>query len=209
MATERKDNTSTLQSYIDSATGAAQNLVGSLTGNTGDQNQGERKKEQAQAEHEASHATAKLPGVTVSSTGAAAKDDPDRTSGGWNQTVGAAKETVGGLVGSAVSTSSTASSAHVSSLVWKPSRLTTRVVQELKEQGRQQNREGQEQEARGQISDFTSGVGNRVQGTVGSVVAGLTNDKTEQQRYQEQHDAGKTRQRGAEHDIQKQAEARQ
>ncbi|KAL2758651.1 hypothetical protein ACRALDRAFT_1061792 [Sodiomyces alcalophilus JCM 7366] len=177
MTNENKDNTSTLQSYIDSATGAAQNLMGTLTGNTGDQAKGESKKEQAQAEYDASHATAKLPGFTVSSSGAATKDDPDRTSGGWNQTMGAAKETLGGL--------------------------------NLKEQGRQQNREGQQQEARGQINDFTSGIGNRVQGTVGSAVAGLTNDESKQKEYQYQHDAGKTQQRGAEHDIQKQAEARQ
>jgi len=31
------DNTSTLQSYVDSAKGAAQNLYGSITGNTGDE----------------------------------------------------------------------------------------------------------------------------------------------------------------------------
>ncbi|ROT37743.1 hypothetical protein SODALDRAFT_334872 [Sodiomyces alkalinus F11] len=181
MANENKDTTSTLQSYIDSATGAAQNLVGSLTGNTGDQNKGEIKKEQAQAEYDASHATAKLPGFAASSSGAVTKDDPDRSSGGWNQTMGAAKETVGGLVGSA----------------------------ELKEQGRQQNREGQQQEARGQINDLTSGMGNRIQGAVGGAVASLTGDESGQQHYENLHDVGKTQQRGAEHDIQKQAEAGQ
>jgi uncharacterized protein YjbJ (UPF0337 family) len=31
------DNTSTVQSYVDSAKGAAQNLYGSITGNTGDE----------------------------------------------------------------------------------------------------------------------------------------------------------------------------
>lgn len=95
------DNTSTLKSYVDSATGAAQNFVGSLTGNAGDQNKGEVKQDKAQVEHDASHATAKLPGFTATAQGVS-KDDPDRTGGSWNQTVGSAKEAVGGLVGSEV-----------------------------------------------------------------------------------------------------------
>jgi hypothetical protein len=77
----------------------------------------------------------------------------------------------------------------------------------LKQSGRQQNLEGREQEAKGQLSDFGSGVGNRVQGTVGSAVAGLTGDREGQAHYDQLHAEGKTRQRGAEHDIQKQAEA--
>ncbi|CRK23322.1 hypothetical protein BN1708_018021, partial [Verticillium longisporum] len=95
------------------------------------------------------------------------KDDPDRAAGSWNQTVGSAKEAVGGLVGS----------------------------QNLKEQGRQQNLEGQQQEAKGQVNDFASGVGNRLQGSVGGAVAGLTGDKSGQQHYQDLHDTGKTQQR--------------
>ncbi|KAJ0167732.1 hypothetical protein CTA2_541 [Colletotrichum tanaceti] len=174
------DNTSTLKSYVDSATGAAQNFLGSLTGNTADQNKGEAKQDKGQIEHDASHATAKLPGFTATAQGVS-KDDPDRASGSWNQTVGSAKETVGGLVGS----------------------------ENLKQQGREQNLEGQSQEAKGQLNDYTSGIGNRVQGTVGSAVAGLTGDKAGQEHYQGLHDTGKTQQRGAEHDIQKQAEAKQ
>ena len=46
-------------------------------------------------------------------------------------------------------------------------------------------------------------------GAVGSAVAGLTGDRTKQTEYQDRHDAGKTQQRGAELDMQKQAEARQ
>ena len=34
------DNTSTLQSYVDSAKGAAQNLYGSIVGSTGDEVRG-------------------------------------------------------------------------------------------------------------------------------------------------------------------------
>lgn len=96
-------NNSTLKSYVDSATGAIQNAFGNVTGNRGDQAEGELRKDKAEAEHDASHATAKLPGATISGSGAATRDDPNRTEGSWNQTAGAAKETVGGLVGSEVS----------------------------------------------------------------------------------------------------------
>lgn len=116
------DNTSTLKSYIDSATGAVQNAVGSLIGSTGDQvcpsrkqspcwtnsltlplqAEGQHKQNKAEAENDASHATAKLPGFTATASGVA-KDDPNRTTGSWNQTVGSAKETVGGVLGSEVS----------------------------------------------------------------------------------------------------------
>lgn len=37
MASNNNNNTSTLQSYVDSAKGAAQNLVGSVIGSSGDQ----------------------------------------------------------------------------------------------------------------------------------------------------------------------------
>jgi uncharacterized protein YjbJ (UPF0337 family) len=96
------DNTSTLKSYVDSATGAVQNALGSLTGSTGDQAQGQAKRDKAEAEHDASHATLKGPGFTASASGVT-KDDPDRAAGNWNQTVGAAKETLGGFIGSEVS----------------------------------------------------------------------------------------------------------
>ncbi|KAK4131158.1 hypothetical protein BT67DRAFT_388853 [Trichocladium antarcticum] len=164
------NNTSTLKSYVDSATGAVQNLA-----------QGKVKQQKAEAEYDASHATVKLPGATASSAGAVTRDDPDRTAGSWNQTMGSAKEFVGGVVGS----------------------------ENLKQTGREQNRSGQEQEARGQISDYTSGVGDRVSGAVGGAVAGLTGDRSKQAEYQAKHDIGKTQERGVEHDLRKQAEARQ
>ncbi|KAK3944949.1 hypothetical protein QBC46DRAFT_372355, partial [Diplogelasinospora grovesii] len=173
------DNTSTLKSYVDSATGGVQNAVGSLLGSSSDQAEGQAKQQKADAEYDASHATAKLPGFTASSAGAVTKDDPDRTTGSWNQTVGSAKEFVGGLVGN----------------------------QNLKQAGREQNQEGQAQEAKGQINDYASGASDRVTGTVGSAVAGLTGDRAKQTEYQNQHGVGKTQQRGAEYDIQKQAEA--
>ena len=96
------DNTSTLKSYVDSATGAVQNALGSLTGNTSDQTAGQAKQDKADVEHDASHATLKGPGFTASASGVT-KDDPDRAAGSWNQTVGSAKETLGGVIGSEVS----------------------------------------------------------------------------------------------------------
>lgn len=93
---------STLQSYTDAATGAVQSALGAVTGNTGDQAKGEVRKEDAKDEHAASQAAIKVPGGTLSSSGAPVKDDENRTQGSWNQTIGSAKETVGGLVGSEV-----------------------------------------------------------------------------------------------------------
>lgn len=74
----------------------------------------------------------------------------------------------------------------------------------LKREGIQQNREGKAQEAQGQLSDLGQGIKDRVGGTLGGIGAGLTGDKTEQERYQAQHDEGKTKQRGVESDLQKQ-----
>ncbi|RYC59283.1 hypothetical protein CHU98_g6941 [Xylaria longipes] len=123
------DNTSTLKSTIDAVTGAAQNALGSLTGSTADQTKGEAKQNKAEAEHDASHATAKIPGFTASSSGAVTKDDPDRSAGQYNQTVGSAKEALGGLVGS----------------------------ESIQAAGRNQNRQGQDQEAKGQVNDYVGG----------------------------------------------------
>ena len=74
----------------------------------------------------------------------------------------------------------------------------------LKKEGQQQNAAGKGQEAEGQLSDFGSGVKDRLQGTFGGAAAGLTGDREAQQKYQAQHDDGKTAQRSAEKDIQKQ-----
>ncbi|PSS20565.1 hypothetical protein M430DRAFT_120469 [Amorphotheca resinae ATCC 22711] len=171
-------NTSTLQSYIDSASGAVQSAVGSLTGSSADKNAGQEKKDQAQLENDASHATAKVGNYSASSTGAVTKDDPNRSTGSWNQTLGSGKEFLGGLVGS----------------------------ENLKQQGQRQNAEGKSQEAKGQLNDLGSGVKDRVSGAVGGAVAGITGDREAQLEAQDKHDAGKTQQRGAEHDIQKQNE---
>lgn len=84
----------------------------------------------------------------------------------------------------------------------------THSQQGLKQTGRQQNLEGQQQEAKGQVNDYTKGVGDRVTGTVGAAFSNVTGNTAAQKEYQDQHDAGKTSQRGAEHDILKQADAK-
>lgn len=114
-------NTSTLQSYIDSASGAVQSALGSLTGSTVDQNAGEAKKDKAQLEHDASQATVKVGNLSASSSGAVTKDDPNRTEGSWNQTVGSAKEAVGGLIGSEVCAPLSLSNSSSSVVIGKPS----------------------------------------------------------------------------------------
>ncbi|KAF2725828.1 hypothetical protein K431DRAFT_53522 [Polychaeton citri CBS 116435] len=169
-------NTSTLQSTIDKATGAAQSAFGSLTGNTTDQKAGEEKKTEAEAKDTLSHAGGNIGGVSVSSSGVA-PNDPDRQAGSWNQTIGSGKEMVGNALG----------------------------FEGLKQEGIRQNQEGKGQEAKGQLNDLGSGISDRVGGTLSGAVAGLTGDRAAQEKAQAKHDQGKTLQRGAEADIQKQA----
>jgi len=181
MSSEENKNQppSTIGAYVDQAIGAAQSALGSLVGNPADQKQGEDRKAAAEVEGDESRAAAKVGPYTLSSTGAVAKDSSDRTQGSWDQTVGAAKEAIGGFIGS----------------------------EGLKQQGIKQNQAGKEQEAAGQLNDLGSGIGDRVAGTVGGAVAGLTGDTAEQEKRQAQHDVGKSLQRGVEHDLQKQVDA--
>lgn len=139
------------------------------------QSQGEAKKSHAEAEKELSKAGTNVGPFSVSTSGVAA-NDPNRTEGSWNQTIGSAKESLGNLTG----------------------------VQSLKQEGAKQNAIGKEQEAKGQLSDLGSGVSDRVSGAVGGAVAGLTGDRAEQEKRNLQHDQGKTLQRGAEAEIAKQ-----
>ena len=171
--------TSTGQSYLDKATGAIQSGIGSLTGNTADKVQGENRKDIADAKHEASHTAAKAGPFSVTAEGGVAKDDPDRTSGAWNQNMGAAKEAVGGFLG----------------------------AEGLKQEGIRQNKEGKGQEAAGQVNDLGKGIGDRLGGNIGAAVAGLTGNEAQKEEARRQHDEGKARQRGVEADLQKQAEA--
>lgn len=168
-------NTSTLQSAIDSVSGTVQSAYGSLVNSSTDQTAGSTKQDKASLESDASHATLKGPGFTATASGIAT-DDPRRQEGAWNQTVGAAKETAGGLFG----------------------------ADGLKREGQEQNAAGKGMEAQGQLSDLGAGVKDRVGGTVGGVVAGLTGDREAQREAEFRHDQGKTLQRGAEADIQKQ-----
>ncbi|OCT47955.1 putative mismatched base pair and cruciform DNA recognition protein [Cladophialophora carrionii] len=175
------DNTSTFKSAVDTATGYVQSGIAAVTGSAGDKAKADEYKDKAAAESDLSHTAAKAGPFAISSSGALAKDSPDRTQGSWDQTVGSAKETVGNLVGS----------------------------EDLKQQGREQNLQGQGQEAKGQLSDLGKGVSDRAQGAVGGAVAALTGDRAEQAKYQDLHDEGKTRQRGVELDLDKQAAAQQ
>ena len=77
----------------------------------------------------------------------------------------------------------------------------------LKQQGAQQNQEGKEQEAKGQLLDLGSGIADRVSGTVGGAVAGVTGNEADKAKFQAKHDQGKTQQRGVEADLDKQARA--
>lgn len=153
------DNTSTLKSYVDSATGAIQSGIASITGSAGDQANADQNKAKAEAEKDLSHTAAKAGPFTISSSGAPAQDNKDRTQGQWDQTVGSAKETVGGLLGN----------------------------ENLKQQGREQNLAGQGQEAKGQLNDLGQGISDRVSGTVGGAIAGLSGNTAAQKAYQDQH----------------------
>ncbi|KIW03246.1 uncharacterized protein PV09_05467 [Verruconis gallopava] len=173
MSDGNKNSTSTLQSYIDSASATVSSAISSITGNAADQAKADQKKAEAQAESDLSHAGANLGPVSVSASGVAA-NDPNRSAGSWNQTIGAGKEFVGGLIG----------------------------AEGLKNEGIKQNQEGKAQEAQGQLNDLSSGIADRAKGAVGGAIAGLTGDTAEQERRQLQHDQGKTLQRGVEADLQ-------
>ncbi|OJJ44356.1 hypothetical protein ASPZODRAFT_153814 [Penicilliopsis zonata CBS 506.65] len=177
-ASTATDNSSTLKSYIDQGTGYAQRIIGSVTGNSSQETAGAATHEQGKAEQTASHTTAKLGPVTVDpNTGATATDDPNRSTGQWDQTVGSAKESLGNLIGN----------------------------DSLRRAGQEQNAAGKEQEARGQLKDWSGGVTDRAAGALGSVGAAIVGDREEEQKWRDVHDEGKTRQRGAEADIQRRA----
>ncbi|KAK8214738.1 hypothetical protein M8818_002319 [Zalaria obscura] len=171
-------NTSTLQSYVDQASGYVQSAVGSLTGNSADKSQAEQKKTEAAAKDDLSHAGTNVGPFSVSTSGVAVNDER-RTQGSWDQTLGSGKEMVGNLVG----------------------------AEGLKQEGIKQNQAGKGTEAEGQISDLGKGISDRVTGTVGGAVAGLTGNTEEQKKREAQHDTGKTQQRGVEADLDKQANA--
>ncbi|KAL8705900.1 MAG: hypothetical protein Q9201_000998 [Fulgogasparrea decipioides] len=173
------DNSSTGKSYLDSAIASGQSALGTLTGNTGDKAEASARKDQAAAEKEASNTIGKMGPLNVSPSGGVSTDDPNRSEGSWNQTLGSAKESLGGLLGS----------------------------ESLKKEGTQQNAEGKGQEAQGQLSDLGSGVQDRIKGTLGGIGASITGDREKEEEYRIKHDDAKTKQRSAEADMRKQAEA--
>ncbi|CAG8097013.1 unnamed protein product [Penicillium salamii] len=167
-------NASTGQSYLDQASGLAQRAMGTVTGDSS--TQGDVKKAEGEAKNEASHTTAKLgPFSADPNTGAVAKDNENRPTGQWDQTLGSTKEAVGNLIGN----------------------------ENLRRTGAEQNAAGKEQEAKGQLKDWGEGIQNRAQGALGSVGAAVKGDREEEQKYRDMHDEGKVRQRGAEADITK------
>jgi len=174
-----EDNTSTFQSYVDKAAAGVQSAIGSITGNPADQAQAEDRKDKASAESDLSHAAAKAGPFTLSSSGAVAKDNPDRTQGSWDQTVGSTKDAIGNLVGN----------------------------ESLRSTGEEQNRQGKAQEAQGQLSDLGEGISGRAKGAVGGAVAGLLGDDKAKADFQLSHDEAKARQRGVEADLDKKANA--
>jgi uncharacterized protein YjbJ (UPF0337 family) len=140
------------------------------------QNQGEAAQQKAQAQEENSRTTAKLGPISADpNTGATAKDNEDRSTGSWDQTVGSTKEAVGNLIGN----------------------------ESLRRTGAEQNAAGKEQEAKGQLKDWGEGIQNRAQGAIGSVGAAISGDRAEEEKFRDIHDQGKVRQRGAEADMAK------
>lgn len=140
------------------------------------QNKGEATQTQAEAQHDASHTTAKLGPISADPhTGAAAKDDPNRSTGSWDQTIGSAKESLGNMIGN----------------------------ESLRRAGVEQNAAGKEKEAEGQLKDFGQGVQDRAQGALGTIGAAVAGDREKEEKYRDMHDEGKVRQRGAEADMAK------
>ncbi|KAJ5886999.1 uncharacterized protein N7473_009673 [Penicillium subrubescens] len=170
------NNSSTLGSYVNQATGMAQRAFGAVTGDSSTQAKGEISQTEGEIQNENSHTTAKLGNLTADpNTGAVAKDNSKRADGSWDQTIGSAKEAIGNAIGN----------------------------ENLRQTGAQQNAAGKEQEAKGQLKDWGEGIQDRAQGHLGAVGAAITGDREEQKKFEDIHDEGKVRQRGAEADMAK------
>lgn len=74
----------------------------------------------------------------------------------------------------------------------------------MRQDGIEQNRKGQGQEAQGQLNDLGGGLKDRVHGAVGGATAGFTGNRDKEGYYDQMRADGKSQQRSAEHDIQKQ-----
>ncbi|KEZ45523.1 hypothetical protein SAPIO_CDS1851 [Scedosporium apiospermum] len=171
------NNPSTRTSYLNEAAAAIHSGVASVTGSSEDKTKAEQAKKKSEDQRATSQSAAKIGPYSVGPEGGVAKDSPERTQGRYDQTVGSVNEATGRLIGN------------------------DRLVQS----GRQRSRHGEEQEAKGQLSDLGRGVSERVQGAVGGVTAALTGDRAEQQRHADIHDEGKARQRGVETELDRKA----
>lgn len=74
----------------------------------------------------------------------------------------------------------------------------------MKQEGIEQNRAGQGQEAEGQLRDLGSGAKDRLHGAMGGAAAGFTGNRDKEAQYDQMRADGKTQQRSAEQDVQKQ-----
>ncbi|KAF8545514.1 hypothetical protein BDD12DRAFT_721942 [Trichophaea hybrida] len=175
MSTSGNNQSSTLKSYIDAADATVMSALGSVTGNPADKQASANKQASADAERDASRLGGSAGPLNFSTSGVTV-DNEDRISGKKDQVVGSGKEFVGNVLES----------------------------NDLKNEGRQQNQEGQGREAAGQIKDYVGGAVDRVTGTIGSAVAGVTGNSQAKDAYQNQHGQGKTNIRGVEAEVQKQ-----
>ncbi|MCJ1366724.1 hypothetical protein MMC16_005854 [Acarospora aff. strigata] len=170
-------------SYMESAKGAAQSVMGAITGNNqaGQPSSSTHHHPTTDPSHSSSSSSSSIskigPLATSPTTGAISTDDPNRATGSYNQTIGSGKETLGNLLG----------------------------AQDLKRSGAEQKRQGEGQEAQGQLSDFGSGIGDRVAGKVGMVGAVVMGDEEAERRERERHDVGKTLQGSAERGMERSA----
>lgn len=67
----------------------------------------------------------------------------------------------------------------------------------------EQNAQGKADEAKGQLQDWGTGMGDRAQGAVGSVGAAIKGDRVEEEKWRKIHDEGKEKQLGAEADMER------
>lgn len=71
----------------------------------------------------------------------------------------------------------------------------------LRRAGEQQNAQGEQEEAARQVGDWSEGVGERVKGKVGEVLAARDPNTERSEEWKRMHDEGKARQKGTEEEI--------
>ncbi|KKY25109.1 putative mismatched base pair and cruciform dna recognition [Phaeomoniella chlamydospora] len=171
---------STIGATADYVKATLQSGVASVTGSTGDAQKAQETHNKAEFEDTASHATAKVGPFTATPSGVA-KDSPDTTQGQTDQTIGSAKQAIGGVLGS----------------------------ENLKQSGENQVNKGKETEAKGELSDLANGTYDRVAGAASNIVSAVTGDREAQATSQDQHDSGKAKIRGVQAREQSKLDAQQ